>query len=189
VDESSYTLKDWVKLSDGDGFSIKRPSTAYGRPWAINLMLRSFCELRRRFPDTDNIVVGDWSGIVGGQLSRHLSHKTGRDVDLSYFARGRTGLKHFIKVNAKTMDIGPSWELVRALLDTRQVEYIFMDWTLQREMYEYALRQGFNRAELDRVFQYPEGRRVRTGIIRWARGHDDHIHVRFRCPKDDPLCR
>ncbi|HOC99987.1 MAG TPA: penicillin-insensitive murein endopeptidase [Myxococcota bacterium] len=182
-------LKDWVKLTDGEGFSIKRPSTAYGRPWAMNLMLRAFCELRRRFPDTDNIVVGDWSGIVAGQLSRHLSHKTGRDVDLSYFARGRTGLKHFIKVNAKTMDVGPSWELVRALLDTRQVEYIFMDWTLQREMYEYALERGFKKAELDRVFQYPEGRRVRTGIIRWSKGHDDHIHVRFRCPKDDNLCR
>lgn len=182
-------LKDWAKLKSQDGYTIKRSSSAYGRPWALDLTLRSICEMRRRNPGIGNVVVGDFSGRVGGQLARHLSHKTGRDVDLSYFAKNRENARYFIKVNRKTIDVKRSWELVRALLDTRQVEYIFMDWTLQKVLYEHALSEGVKKEELNRIFQYPAGRRVRTGIIRWARGHDDHIHVRFKCPKDDALCR
>jgi LysM repeat protein len=182
-------LKDWVKLEEQEGYTIKRPAAAYGRPFAMNLMLRAFCELRRRVPDVGNIVVGDWSGRVAGPLYRHLSHQTGRDVDLAYFVNGRHDPKCFAKVNIRTIDVARNWELLRALLDTRQVEFVFMDWTLQKVLYEHALSKGFPKAELDRLFQYPAKRRVRTGLIRWSRGHDDHIHVRFRCPENDPICR
>jgi murein endopeptidase len=64
-----------------------------------------------------------------------------------------------------------------------------MDWKLQKVLYEYALSKGFQQDDLNRIFQYPAKRGVRTGIIRWARGHDDHIHVRFRCPKEDSSCQ
>ncbi len=182
-------LADWVELKTQKGYNIKRPAAGYGRPFAMRLMLRAMCEFRRRNPDSGNIVVGDWSGRVGGQLGRHLSHRTGRDVDLSYFVAGKPNLKHFSKVTPATMDVALSWELVRALLDTHQIEFIFMDWTLQRAIYDYAVSKGFPENLLNQIFQYPEGRRVRSGIIRWARGHDNHIHVRFKCPKDDPKCR
>ena len=187
--EARPFLADWVQLTTQKGYNIKRPSASYGRPWAMKLMLRAMCEFRRRNPGAGNIVVGDWSGKVGGQLGRHLSHRTGRDVDLSYFIEGKPGLKGFVRATPSSMDVGLSWELVRALLDTRQVEFIFMDWSLQKAMYEYARSKGFPEAELNQIFQYPEGRRVRSGIIRWARGHDNHIHVRFKCPGDDKLCR
>jgi len=187
--EARPFLADWVQLKTQKGYNIKRPAASYGRPWAMNLMLRAMCEFRRRNPEAGNIVVGDWSGKVGGQLGRHLSHRTGRDVDLSYFVAAKPGMKGFARVTPSSMDVELSWELVRALLDTRQVEFIFMDWTLQKAMYEHAVSKGFPEAELNQIFQYPEGRRVRSGIIRWARGHDNHIHVRFRCPKDDAMCR
>ena len=182
-------LKDWSKLKTQDGYFIKRSRASYGRPFAFNLMLRSICEMRRRNPDIGNVVVGDFSGRLAGQLYKHLSHRTGRDVDLSYYAKRRDNGHHFIKVNSKTVDVERSWEFVRALLDTQQIEFIFMDWTIQRELYKHALSTGVDKGELDRIFQYPAKRRVRTGIIRWAKGHDDHIHVRFKCPKGDTLCR
>ena len=182
-------LADWVHLKAQKGYTVKRSSTAYGRPFAMRLMLRSICEFRRRNPDAGSIVVGDWSGRVGGQLSRHLSHKTGRDVDLSYFIKGRPNLKGFAKATPSTIDVELSWELVRALLDSGQIEYIFMDHKLQRVLYNHALKKGFPQADLDQIFQYPAPRSSRTGIIRWAKAHDDHIHVRFRCPKNDCMCR
>jgi len=182
-------LADWVHLKAQKGYTVKRSSTAYGRPFALRLMLRSICEFRRRNPDAGSIVVGDWSGRVGGQLSRHLSHKTGRDVDLSYFIKGRPNLKGFAKATPSNIDVELSWELVRALLDSGQIEYIFMDHKLQRVLYNHALKKGFPQADLDQIFQYPAPRSSRSGIIRWAKGHDDHIHVRFRCPKNDCMCR
>jgi LysM repeat protein len=182
-------LKDWGDLKVQQGYSIKRSTTTFGRPWAMKLMLRSICELRRRVPDVDNVVVGDWSGTLGGPLGRHKSHQTGRDVDLGYFVNNQKCGNYFIKANKFSLDVEKTWELIRALLDTKRVQFIFMDWNLQKVLYEYAYEKGFPVADLDLIFQYPESRKSRTGIIRWARGHDDHIHVRFTCPPDDVLCR
>lgn len=119
----------------------------------------------------------------------HKSHQTGRDVDLGYFVNNQKCGNYFIKANKFSLDVEKTWELIRALLDTKRVQFIFMDWNLQKVLYEYAYEKGFPVADLDLIFQYPESRKSRTGIIRWARGHDDHIHVRFTCPPDDVLCR
>jgi len=182
-------LADWDHMEPGEGYVVKRTARAWGRPWAIELIRASIRRLHENFPQAPDVVVGDISGPVGGYIPRHLSHKTGRDVDIGYFVDGVSDLVYFRKVNRHTVDVENNWELISAFLATGRVEYIFMDWRLQRILYEYAQSQGVPQQDLDIMFQYPAGPRVRTGIIRYSRGHDDHLHLRFACPEDDKLCR
>ena len=82
--------------------------------------------------------------------------------------------------------------LIRAFADTERdawgAERIFLDFELQGLLYRHARRNGVSKRELDRIFQYPHGRWARTGVVRHLRGHDDHLHVRFRCPDGDATC-
>jgi murein endopeptidase len=66
---------------------------------------------------------------------------------------------------------------IRVLLDPPSD--IFLDYRLQRALYRYARDNGATEQQLA-AFQYPRGRHKREGIIRHAKGHADHIHVRFK---------
>jgi len=182
-------LRDWGRLEKGEGYVIKRPGRAYGRPWAIALILAGIDEVHGRFDDSSRLVIGDISGPGGGYLPKHLSHKTGRDVDIGYFEAGNTPLTHFRRVDGKTIEIEKNWALLESFLRSGQCEYVFMEHKLQKLFYEYAKSLGYPESELEKIFQYPRSRRTRVGIIRHAKGHADHIHVRFSCPPGDKLCR
>jgi hypothetical protein len=66
------------------------------------------------------------------------------------------------------------------MLETDAVRYVFVDYGLQRLLYEYAVEAGENPGWLATVFQYPSGSRAARGVIRHWRGHGNHFHVRFR---------
>ena len=72
------------------------------------------------------------------------------------------------------------------------VEYIFLDYRLQRRLYKYAKKVGWSDRALERVFQYRPsgkgGKRSLRGIIRHEPGHRNHYHIRVKCPKGDEDC-
>jgi len=71
-----------------------------------------------------------------------------------------------------------------SLLADDKVEYIFVDYRLQKRLYEYARDTvKLSKGVLLRTFSYPRGRGARVGIIRHLKGHRDHMHVRFHSPK------
>ncbi len=70
--------------------------------------------------------------------------------------------------------------MIKAFTDTDDVVYVFMDYGLQKLLYEYAKEQGVSEDTLDELFQYPRGRGRTHGIIRHWKGHVNHFHVRFR---------
>jgi LysM repeat protein len=181
-------LADWGQMEAGDGYLLKRENRSFGRTWAIDLLRQSIDAFRGSDPEAPPVIVGDISGRVGGYLPRHLSHKTGRDVDIGYYSKVRD-LTDFALVNRKTVDVERTWLLIQKMLATGRIEYIFMDHRLQKVFYEHAQDRGMGDEELDRLFQYPYGRWVRKGIIRHSRGHADHLHIRFTCPEGDLLCR
>ena len=57
---------------------------------------------------------------------------------------------------------------------------MFVDYKLQKLLYEYAESQGASEEFLDEIFQYPRGKRRMYGLIRHWKGHTNHFHVRFR---------
>ena len=80
---------------------------------------------------------------------------------------------------SSNLDRRHTWQLLRTLLDTRSITYVFVDYEVQRMLYEHALGEGLTAEQLDPWFQYPYGRRAARGIIRHWKGHRDHFHVRF----------
>jgi murein endopeptidase len=134
-------------------------------------------------------LIGNLSLEKGGRLRPHASHRSGRDVDIGYYFRDNEYCRSFVDASPDTLDVEKTWTLIELLLSTSQVEYLFVDRTLQGPLYEEALRRGWAESELQELFEAPVGARSRCGIIRHSRGHKHHLHVRFKCAKNDDRCK
>jgi murein endopeptidase len=140
----------------------------------------------RMFPESPPIAIGDLSGDGGGRLSPHLSHRSGRDVDVGYFRNDNRPMHRFEKMSPNEIDVAKTWIMLEALLSTGAVQYMFVDRAFQKKMFTYALSAGWPEETLLPVFQYPGGRA--GTIIRHRGGHNNHFHVRFKCSPDDRAC-
>jgi len=146
----------------------------------VELLEEVFAAVEQRYPGGAPIVVGDLSRRRGGRFPPHLSHQKGHDVDIGYPVADHVVRDRFHRVDAKTLDVPRTWELVRAMLLSRHVEFIFLGHRLQRPLWKHARSQGIPESVLEELFQFPRGRSRRQGVIRHARGHMNHLHVRFR---------
>lgn len=173
----SGSMTDAIQLPPGPHYTIKAGAYAWATPRTVAL-LRDAIHAYARGRTVPKVHIGDISREHGGPFPPHISHREGRDADIAYVlhhSRARFGI-----ANATTLDRARTWELLQALLDTDAVVYIFVDYDLQRLLYEHVRDQGIDPNELDRIFQYPHGRRAAHGIIRHWKGHRDHFHVRFK---------
>jgi penicillin-insensitive murein endopeptidase len=121
----------------------------------------------------------------GGPLPfGHASHQTGLDVDIWLtLAQGRMPPAASRETIALPSMLRPSWKAVDPAHFTAQ------QMTL--------LRLAATDPRVDRIFVNPV---IKTAMCRapgagdWLRrlrpwwGHDDHFHVRLRCPADSPDC-
>jgi murein endopeptidase len=158
-----------VQLPSGPGYRIRRPRHAWGTPLAVARLQELFFAYRLSFLKAPVIEVQDMSRRGGGTLRPHLSHKDGRDVDIRL--PHRVGVRQWGKATRRTLDVERTWFLVNWLIQSRDVEFIFLDHKLERLVHRHARKQGASRAELREMFRW---------IVRHSSGHDDHIHVRFR---------
>lgn len=170
------------KLPVGEGYIIKSDSYTYATPETIEGILEAIRYVKSLYPDAPDLVIGDLSKPKGGRYYPHLSHQSGVDADLGYYLKDLRP-RYFVDANALTIDAEKTWALIEGLLAGDKVESIFIDYSLQRVLYFHALRSGVSRDRLATIFQYPRGYYVNVGIIRHARGHRDHMHVRFKSPR------
>jgi hypothetical protein len=174
------TMLDAVQLPDGAGYVIKRPQLAWGTPRTIHVLREALRSYAREVDGGPAVHVGDISRREGGPLPPHLSHRHGLDVDIGYVLRGeQADALRFVRAHAGNLDRARTWALVEILLESRAVGWMFMDYEVQRLLYEHAKASGASDDQLGSWFQYPHGNRAMRGIIRDWRGHDDHFHVRF----------
>ncbi len=171
----SASMGDGSPLPPGPEYTIKSETFAWATPRTIALLREAIHEYARG-RKVPKVHIGDISRRGGGPFAPHVSHQEGRDVDIAYVLhdRGRTGV-----ATAGNLDRRHTWSLLRALLDTRAVTYVFIDYEVQRMLYEHARAEGLTETQLETWFQYPYGRRAARGIIRHWKGHRDHFHVRF----------
>ncbi len=170
-----------MQLAEDEHVYLKRPHLAWGTAKTIRAIQRAVAQYKGRFRGGPKVHIGDISKRGGGALHPHLSHRLGRDVDVGYVLRGADGHRtRFSGVTRENLDVARTWALVRGFLDTGQVEVIFMDYSLQEQLYEYAQERGVPEDELDELFQYPRGRGRSHGIVRHWKSHQHHFHVRFR---------
>lgn len=170
-----------VQLAPTDDIYVKRPKLAFGTPKTIRLLQRAVSQYKRRHGGGPKVLVGDISQRGGGKLDPHVSHRTGRDIDLGYVLKGAHGKRtRFGGVTRDTLDVARTWGLIKAFIDTQEVVYVFVDYRIQEQLYEHAKSRGVPQRELDELFQYPHGRGRAHGIIRHWPSHRHHFHVRFR---------
>ncbi len=158
------------KLTDSHG--------AWGTQETVDAIATAVGFVHAQFPNTPPIYIGHISGKRGGPLSPHVSHQSGRDVDIGYFYLGEDP-RWFRRATKKNLDVHRSWALVRAFITETDVALILIDHSIQRLLRRHAESIGENAAWLDRVFRGGGGR---PALIRHAKGHATHIHVRFFNP-------
>lgn len=139
---------------------------------------------RWKFAKGAPVNIGDLSARDGGHLKQHLSHQSGRDVDLGYMTKPPQRRGHFSHAaTARNLDVAKQWFLVQCFLDKEDTQFIFLSRTVFNAMKDHVQKNPKWRKEYLRYFQ---GYR---SVLKPDNEHLTHMHVRFRCPKDDPHCR
>jgi murein endopeptidase len=174
-----------VQLKNGRLMKVVSGHGGWGTRETIHYLKLALHEVYQRFPNTPPLPIGHISARRGGPLAPHKSHQSGRDVDVSYFYRGKPRWYH--RATSKNLDRARSWALVKALIVHSDVHYIFINSSIQKLLKEHALATGENKEWLDSIFQYKS--KSPNPIVRHVRGHDTHLHVRFYNPIAQELAR
>lgn len=164
------------------GYQLRSIEHTYTTPEVIGALLDAIENVRQDFPDTCDIYLGDFSRPGGGPwYPVHKSHQNGRDVDIGMYAKNNQPLNNLVPMNEENFDLPKNWSLILHLLNSHLVERIFVDISLQRLLYNYALSQGYDKNFLDKIFQAGSGDYEYT-FVRHEPNHRDHMHVRFVAP-------
>jgi murein endopeptidase len=162
------------KLSDED--------RSYTTPEVVGALLDAFKKFEEKYPDSCDVIFGDFSREGGGRLRGHGSHQNGRDVDMGLYAEGNIPLHCFVPMNSKILDVPKTWDMIQSLLSTGSVEHIFLDRSIQTRLYQYALSEAVDPVYLSKVFRMAGGEEERDCIIQHVPGHRNHMHIRFLTP-------
>jgi murein endopeptidase len=134
------------------GYYLRDGDRSYGTPELVGAVLDAIEKVSVKYPDSQDIFIGDISGPQGGRMRHHRSHENGRDIDIGMYAKDNVPLKGFAGMSEDNLDVAKTWELVDNLLRSRRVQYIFLDTSIQKLLYRHALNQGHDQASLDRLF-------------------------------------
>lgn len=168
----------------GPGWLIARPQRhrEFGHPLLV-AFLRNLAKAARR-QRLGTITIGDMGQARGGPTpSGHRSHQNGLDVDVWYgpavaatAGKKEATLQPPSVVDMRSNKMLPAWNdraarLVRTAAEDPTVDRIFVHPAVKRTLCKERSQRG------------PWLRRVRP----WW-GHQDHFHVRLRCPLDNEDC-
>jgi hypothetical protein len=178
-------LEGGEQLPGGEGYRVRRPELAYGAPHVVDHLRHSIAEVRALYPDVHTLAIGDLSAANGGKLAAHRSHQSGLDVDVGfYFKQQPDGYPEHFAPADDNLDHQATWALLTAFARTADladgVSIMFLDYAVQRRLYQWAARRGTPEDDLAHLFQYPHGKDAQTGLIRHWPNHADHVHVRFK---------
>lgn len=187
-------IVDGVRLPDrGEGFMTRETWRTRGNRFGTDELVDLLTAVSRRVaPKNDGIrlVVADLSGKGGGDSSQwHRSHQSGRDVDLLYYVKDKTGkavendAMHVFRGDlvaadgsGLTVDIPRLWNLVRELLTAPEapVQWVFMYQPIANALVEHAVKIGEPEALVERA-------RKACKQPGDSAPHNDHMHVRVYC--------
>ena len=177
-----------VKLpADGEGWQVMRLSR--NRYWGHPSMIQYIKELGPRAAKQGwkGLLIGDLSMPRGGPMpSGHASHQRGTDADIWLTAAPDHKLTDEVR---ETLNAG-------SVLKADSAELDMSVWTPAHANFVRTAAQDNNVA---RIFVTPAIKKFLCSCKKadgsdtdWLRrlrpweGHDDHIHVRLKCPPGDP---
>ncbi len=194
-------LYEGIKLPvRGDGHRIPPKWATRGLNYGVDELVSTVVYVGRTLKLADKrlvLGVGDISPAQGGKSRWHRSHQTGRDVDFLFLVVDKSGnpvasermhkhdasgAQHMTsdKDSELFFDVRGNWLLVEALLNNpvAEVQYIFIQSDLRELLLAHAEEVGVSKATIAHAAQtlaQPSD----------SAPHDDHMHVRIYCPKDD----
>jgi penicillin-insensitive murein endopeptidase len=166
-----------VQMPKGERWELIDPGHAWGTRETVDFLARSIDKVNEQFPGAPRLYIGHISAKAGGWLSPHVSHQSGRDVDISYYHLN--GKKGFVRAAAENLDLAKTWVFVKALITETDVEMILIDTGVQKLLNEHASKIE-DAAWLDSIFQVRK--KHAWPLVRHAKGHANHIHIRFYNP-------
>jgi penicillin-insensitive murein endopeptidase len=181
----------------GKGFARYRPTgrNHWGRPRLVSTLTRIAAEIDAELPG-GTLVIGDLGAKTGGKIPGHASHRSGRDVDLLFYALTPAGAPlvspGFVRFEADGLavvpdsgdyvriDLAREWLLVKKLVNDREigVQFLFVSKPLEALLMDYARARG-EPLEL----QY----RAQTVMLQPGDSlpHHDHLHLRIACSLEE----
>lgn len=189
---SAGTLRNGVSLPNGGPGYMKlfvARNRGFGTQEILDMIIRASAAMNEQFPNLDRLQVGDVSKDGGGLISEiHNSHQNGLDVDLTYYRlnhieqlpsdiNGFTEKMVIRKRLSKNFDTARNFEFLKTLHKVAKVQRVFMDPVIKKEFCRYARLNNelISAVEVLRSMRpYPN--------------HDDHMHVRLRCPEGAREC-
>ncbi len=175
-------------LPPGEGYIRLFPHRTFGTYYTVSEIVRVLDRYHALYPDASPLIVGDISFRGGRRIRPHRSHRTGRDVDITYPRHNEPpAYNRFHHIRRKDFDVERTFWLLKDFIDGGNVEYIFVNRRWQRKLRKYGQEQGAPDEWLSAVFQ-SGSMRPGKAIIRHAKGHDKHFHIRFKCQNTDRRC-
>ncbi|MFI3189565.1 MAG: penicillin-insensitive murein endopeptidase [Methylococcales bacterium] len=176
--------------NDGTGYQVMRLSRKrfYGHPdlthFIENLGQSSYTQ------QLGTILVGDLGQPRGGPtVSGHRSHTSGLDVDMWFLLSPEAASRPLTATERE------KWSAPSVLLGHSD-DIDLRHWSIANEQ---ILELAANMPEVDRIFVNPSvkrhlcnqvgGKRDWLRKIRPWYKHDDHFHVRLKCPADSKDCQ
>lgn len=159
-------------------WTIVNPRETWGTAETVGYLTHTITRVNELFPDSPPLNIGDISDRDGGHLRPHVSHQSGRDVDLGFYYT--TDAKWYSHANSRNLDLARTWAFVKLTVTETDVHMIFVDRSIQALLREYALEIGEDEAWLDQVFGGPLSN-LRPLVLH-EDGHKTHLHVRYYNP-------
>jgi LysM repeat protein/murein endopeptidase len=183
---SQGRLKNGVQLPENPLlYTVRDPERSWGSSYSIENLQKAVAAFRQRTGFERELIICDISLQNGGRNRPHSSHRSGRDVDIRLPLRQDVP-SGTVPAASANVDWKATWNFIKALVDTGAVKYVFLDRRRQKVLYHAAQEAGEHTDILEKIIEYPG--RTKTAIVRHSRGHVDHIHVRFRCDKNEKDC-
>jgi penicillin-insensitive murein endopeptidase len=175
---------------DGPGYEVIRLSRNryYGQPSTVAFVERLGRETQTAgYPP---IYIGDMGQPRGGPLPfGHASHQDGLDVDIWFTADTKPNLPHAARESVPLPSmLGSNGTIDPTRFGPRQVALLRLsaaDPDVERIFVSPAIKLALCRGAAGSL----------SGGSAWLHrlspwwGHDDHFHVRLRCPADSPDCQ
>lgn len=182
-------LEGGVLLPESELYTRKIPTGGlYGSSHAIEQLQRAFASFRHDSGFEGEVIIGALSRKRGGRFAPHVSHQSGRDIDIRLPVWPSVPAS-VVSPHPDEIDWYATWALVEAFIATGEVSAIFLDVSRHRYLYEAARTLGETPESLEPIIGWPRWSGSTAPIVHHADGHDVHIHVRIKCGPDEPRCK
>jgi len=167
-----------VQMPSSALWNVVNPRETWGTQETVDYLRRTIERVHQEFPDTPPIDIGDMGRKAGGYLRPHVSHQSGRDVDVGFYYT--TDAKWYTAGGAHNLDVPRMWAFLRASVTETDVQAVFVDRAIQKLLRGHAESVGEDPMWLDRVFGGPSTEE--RALVLHEKGHRTHFHIRYYNP-------